>query len=117
VSSVSYLIWQRYRYAYSAPVYDIRHRLKVIPPSSHLDQRLVRHELEVAGAVGNVEVEWGVDRFGNLVCTVHVDRVDSHLEFIAEYEVTRGASHALANRSDEPVLSEVEGSRTDLRPS
>jgi transglutaminase-like putative cysteine protease len=86
---ISYHVWQRYRYAYSAPVYDIRHRLKVIPPPAHMDQRLVRHELEVTGSVGAVDVQWGVDRFGNQVCMVEVDRVESHLEFIAQYEVTR----------------------------
>src|SRR5207237_621484 len=64
-----------------------------------LDQQLVRQELEVAGSVGAVDVQWGMDRFGNQVCIVEIDRVENYLEFIARYEVMRLQPHPVSGPS------------------
>jgi len=86
---VAFRVWQRYRYSYSAPVRDVHHSLMVIPPASHLDQFLLRHELDVQGPDGGVDIQWSTDQFGNQVCSVRVDRVAQSLDFIAQYEVAR----------------------------
>ena len=39
-----------YRYTYTGPVADLRHRLLMVPPDRHGDQRLLTHEVAVRGA-------------------------------------------------------------------
>jgi transglutaminase-like putative cysteine protease len=79
VGAVTYLLHQRYRYEYDAPVRDLRHRLVVLPPADHGGQRRVDHDLAVAGCRARTAVR--SDRFGNTVVEVRADTVPATVEF------------------------------------
>ena len=83
-----YLLEQRFRYEYTAPITSLRHRLIVVPPSVHGDQVLVRHRVDVAGAA--VETRTRRDRFGNAVLHVRAPEVRETIAFDATVEVERG---------------------------
>ncbi|MFP5318691.1 MAG: transglutaminase domain-containing protein [Acidimicrobiia bacterium] len=90
----SYLLRQAFRYDYSAPVTDLRHRLVVVPPEVHGDQTLVRHAVDVTGAPAE---RWAArDRFGNHVIHVRAEVVEETIAFEAKVEVVRCASAAPA---------------------
>jgi len=82
-------VHQRYRYTYTQPVDDLRHRLIVVPPDVHGDQRLIAFELNVHGAASAYTAEWLTDGFGNRVCRVHAPRVDEGIEFETMFCVRR----------------------------
>lgn len=75
----TYLLEQRFRYAYATPVRRLRHRLVVVPRAVHGDQRLVDHELTVSG--GPVLVSSASDDFGNHVVELRAPEVDDWIEF------------------------------------
>ena len=47
---VTYVLHQRFRYTYDAPVRDLNHRLVVVPPQQHGDQRRRRYSITVHDA-------------------------------------------------------------------
>ncbi len=75
----TYLLEQRFRYAYATPVRRLRHRLMVVPRAVHGDLRLVDHELTVSG--GPVLVSSASDDFGNHVVELRASEVDDWIEF------------------------------------
>jgi transglutaminase-like putative cysteine protease len=79
VGSVTYLLHQRYRYEYDGPVRDLRHRLVVLPPADHGDQRRVDHDVVVRGCRARTTVR--ADRFGNTVVEVRAGTVAAAAEF------------------------------------
>ena len=89
VARAVYTVRQQYRYAYTAPVWDVQQRLMMVPPDLIGDQRLLDHELVVRGAVGEPRVHWREDEFGNRVCRLRADRVSEAIEFTATYRVER----------------------------
>jgi transglutaminase-like putative cysteine protease len=91
VARVVYQVRQHYRYTYTAPIADLRHRLIVIPPLHHGDQHLLGRDLAVRGAGDDYTVRWQADRFGNRVCRVLADRVEHALDFEVTYRVERYA--------------------------
>jgi transglutaminase-like putative cysteine protease len=91
VARAAYTVRQQYRYAYTAPVWDVQQRLMMVPPDRLGDQRLLDHELVVRGAVGEPRVVWREDEFGNRVCRLRADRVTDAIEFTATYRVERTA--------------------------
>ncbi len=78
-----------YRYVYTAPIFDVKQRLIMIPPDQYVDQQLVSFDLDVRGATGHVSIDWQSDLFGNRVCRVEAERVDHALDFEARFSVRR----------------------------
>jgi transglutaminase-like putative cysteine protease len=74
-----YLLHQRLRYEYPAPIRNLAHRLVVIPPERHGDQRLVLQRVDVSGAEARVTSR--LDRFGNRVVDVRAHHVVAAIEF------------------------------------
>jgi transglutaminase-like putative cysteine protease len=84
-----YLLHQRLRYEYPAPIRNLAHRLVVIPPDRHGDQRLLLQRVDVGGAAAQVISR--VDRFGNRVIDVRAHEVAEAIEFDAWAVVERSA--------------------------
>jgi transglutaminase-like putative cysteine protease len=78
---VVYLLHQRLRYEYPSPIRHLAHRLVVIPPERHGDQRRVLHRVDVTGATA--EVTSRLDTFGNQILDVRAAQVPSAIEFEA----------------------------------
>ena len=76
---VTYLLQQRFSYAYEAPVHDLRHRLVVVPRENHGDQRRLGHGLEVTGS--DAVVSATPDEFGNHVIDVCATTVEHSIGF------------------------------------
>ena len=66
VTRTAYLVHQAFHYDYPAHIADLEHRLLLIPPAVHGDQRLVAHRLEV-GCASPHTVSSDSDGFGNTV--------------------------------------------------
>lgn len=86
----AYLVHQSFRYEYPRRIFDLRHRLVIIPPERHGDQRLIAHRLEISSPT--TEVRRGVDAFGNLVLSLSVDQVAREIDFTAWIVVERDAT-------------------------
>jgi transglutaminase-like putative cysteine protease len=84
-SSRTFALDQRIRYRYSAPVDNLRQRLKVVPPLSHGPQGRGRWQLTVQGVPSSTTRTF-FDRFGNVTIDVSVPRVDDAVEFVLEVE-------------------------------
>jgi transglutaminase-like putative cysteine protease len=91
---------QRYRYAYTAAVHDVRQRLVMVPPDAHGDQRLVSFELNVRGA--SSVLAWETDAFGNRVCRVTAPRVEQMIDFETHFRVRR--AHGAQSHGFDPHL-------------
>jgi transglutaminase-like putative cysteine protease len=88
VGSTAYLLHQRFRYEYSRPITDLRHRLVITPPASHADQRLLRRRIRISPAVGVIRAD-SIDDFGNTVVDVCARRVEKAISFEAWFVVSR----------------------------
>jgi transglutaminase-like putative cysteine protease len=84
-----YLIHQNFHYEYPGPIADLNHRLVVLPPNRHGDQRRLGHRLDVS--VSPAEVEKRRDAFGNVVLDLHVPFVETAIDFEAWIVVERSA--------------------------
>src|SRR5205809_5633459 len=89
VTRALYRVQQEYHYSYSQPVRLLQHRLMVVPPRVHGDQRLIGRELKVSGAADKPHVGWEDDSFGNNVCQVGSSQVSKRLDFAVNYLVER----------------------------
>jgi transglutaminase-like putative cysteine protease len=87
VKCTAYLLHQRIRYEYPAPIADLRHRLVIVPPGVHGDQRRVLHRVEVAGAPAETSVR--LDELGNHIVDVSAPLVREFIEFEAWVAVQR----------------------------
>ncbi|MDP9072088.1 MAG: transglutaminase family protein [Actinomycetota bacterium] len=87
VARTAYLLHQRLRYEYPTSIRDLAHRLMVIPPKWHGNQRRVLHRLDVSGAPAHRTDR--VDGFGNHVVDVRAARVAKAVEFEAWVVVER----------------------------
>jgi transglutaminase-like putative cysteine protease len=92
---VTYIIEQRFRYDYDAPVKSLRQRLVVIPPTRHGSQYCRGHLLEVSGAQARRSLRR--DAHGNVVAWVRSESVAQTVEFrlAAVVERVRGEEPAL----------------------
>jgi Transglutaminase-like superfamily/Bacterial transglutaminase-like N-terminal region len=92
---------QRIRYRYSAPINDLRQRLKIVPPLNHGQQRRGGWQLTVEGVPGSSTTTF-LDRFGNVTVDVTVPRVCDHVEFAlhveGETEASRSPDAPVADR-------------------
>jgi transglutaminase-like putative cysteine protease len=84
----TYLLEQRFRYTYAAPVRRLRHRLVVVPRAVHGGQRRIDHRLTVSGT--RVLVSASSDDFGNHVVDVGAAEVGEWIEFEARAVVRSG---------------------------
>jgi len=111
-TAVRYRLQQTFTYDYDGPVRDLVHRLVVVPPVLHGDQRLVSGSVTVSDR--GADVRWHTDGFGNRHCVVRLHRVPSHLELAVSVVVERRRGHALLTASSQRGLAAAAGLR---RPS
>lgn len=90
VRRTAYLVHQHFRYEYPTRIHDLRHRLVIVPPERHGDQRLIAHRLEISPPTTEVRRER--DGFGNLVLSLAIDQVAHAIDFTAWITVERDAS-------------------------
>lgn len=83
-----FVLEQRFRYEYSVPVRQLRHRLLVVPRLRHGRQRRLGHGHAVDGAT--CEVTTSTDRNGNRVVCVDAPAVATHVEFVAWSRIAVG---------------------------
>jgi transglutaminase-like putative cysteine protease len=86
---LTYVLRQHFSYAYDAPVQDLNHRLVVVPPRRHGDQRRLRHSIIVSAA--NARTTHRHDAAGNLVTRARVPLVPDRVEFVVDAVVERSA--------------------------
>ena len=79
VRQTTVLIQQSFAYEYPGPIASLRHRLMVVPPDYHDDQRLVTHKLRVSGC--DIDTERSYDTFGNVVLDLSIEQVERAVEF------------------------------------
>jgi transglutaminase-like putative cysteine protease len=84
-----YLIHQNFHYEYPGPIAELNHRLVVLPPNRHGDQRRLGHRLDVS--VSPADVDKRRDAFGNVVLDLHVPFVETAIDFEAWIVVERSA--------------------------
>lgn len=84
---VTYVLCQRFRYTYDAPVRDLDHRLVVIPPRHHGDQR--RRLQSVTVSAEGAQIINRRDGAGNTVTRIRVPLVPAHVEFLLNAVVER----------------------------
>jgi transglutaminase-like putative cysteine protease len=76
---VRYVLEQKFRYEYDAPVRELRQRLVIVPPARHGNQYRLAHRLEVTGATARRRVRRDAD--GNVVAWLEAERVSHAIEF------------------------------------
>jgi transglutaminase-like putative cysteine protease len=84
---LTYLLRQRFSYTYDAPVRDLDHRLVVVPPRRHGNQRRRRHSITVSAA--DARTTYRRDAAGNLVTRSRVPLVPDRVEFVVDAVVER----------------------------
>ena len=121
-ASRRFALEQRIRYRYSAPVTNLRQRLKVVPPLTHGPQRRSRWQFTVQG-VPSSSTRTFLDRFGNVTIDVSVPRVDDAVEFVLDVEADTDESRWPFDRVVDrgylrPTrLTRAEGSVVELGPA
>ncbi|MGA8465932.1 MAG: transglutaminase family protein [Trebonia sp.] len=83
----TYVLRQRFSYTYDAPVRDLDHRLVVVPPRRHGDQRRLMHSITVSAA--DAQTTHRRDAAGNVVTRSRVPLVPDGVEFVVEAVVER----------------------------
>jgi transglutaminase-like putative cysteine protease len=76
---VRYVLEQRFRYEYDAPVRELRQRLVIVPPARHGNQYRLAHQLVVTGAPVRRRVRR--DAAGNVVAWLEAEQVSHVIEF------------------------------------
>jgi transglutaminase-like putative cysteine protease len=111
-SAVRYRLRQSFTYEYDGPVRNLVHRLVVVPPPVHGDQRLCSGTVEVSDP--GADLRWHSDAFGNRHCVVRLPRVPSRLELRVSVVVDRGIpAHPRSRGPQHPAA----GSARWRRPS
>jgi transglutaminase-like putative cysteine protease len=73
-----YWMYQRFRYEYPGPVWNLHQRLMVVPTEHHGDQYLTGHKLRVTA---DAAIRSDIDRFGNSIYYVDLAHVDASVDF------------------------------------
>jgi transglutaminase-like putative cysteine protease len=94
IRRTAFVVEQELRYHYPGPVHDLHQCLMVIPADEHGGQRLLRQQVQVSVAGG--DVRWETDRFGNKRLRLHLARVDGEVEFRIFLEIERHVQQAAA---------------------
>jgi transglutaminase-like putative cysteine protease len=90
VKQTTVLIQQTFSYEYPGPIAALRHRLMVVPPDYHDNQRLLTHKIRVSGC--DVDTERSYDTFGNVVLDLSLEHVEREVEFTTWAVVEREAA-------------------------
>jgi len=90
VQQTTVLIQQTFSYEYPGPIAALRHRLMVVPPDYHDNQRLLTHKIRVSGC--DVDTERSYDTFGNVVLDISLEHVEREVEFTTWAVVEREAA-------------------------
>ena len=90
VRQTTVLIQQSFSYEYPGPITALRHRLMVVPPDYHDDQRLLTHKIRVSGC--DVDTERSYDTFGNVVLDLSLEHVEREVTFTTWAVVEREAA-------------------------
>jgi transglutaminase-like putative cysteine protease len=90
VRQTTVLIQQTFSYEYPGPIAALRHRLMVVPPDYHDNQRLLTHKIRVSGC--DVDTERSYDTFGNVVLDLSLEHVEREVEFTTWAVVEREAA-------------------------
>ncbi|GAC1611620.1 MAG: transglutaminase family protein [Mycobacteriales bacterium] len=85
--TLRYRLRQSFTYEYQTPVRSLVHRLVVVPPRVHGDQRLQKGSVTVSEA--SADVRWHDDAFGNRHCVIQIAEVPSRLEMVVSVVVDR----------------------------
>jgi transglutaminase-like putative cysteine protease len=94
---VRYRLRQRFSYSYTGHAYNLRHRLVVVPPSVHGDQRLRLGSVEVSSP--DAEVIWRGDEDGNRTTSVRLAVVPETVDMMVSVMVERGGPPATLSSS------------------
>ena len=89
VRRTAFLIHQRFRYEYPAPIRDLHQRLVVIPPARFGDQRRTLYRLESSEPADLIT---RIDSFKNTVIDLYVPVVANAVEFEAWINVERSGA-------------------------
>ena len=100
--AVRYRLRQSFVYHYDRPVRNLEHRLVVVPPAVHGDQRLCAGTVSVSDAAASVR--WRADAFGNRHCIVDLAEVPPRLELHVSVVVERGPIALLRLRPRPPAV-------------
>lgn len=84
---VTFVLRQQFVYTYEAPITRLDHRLVVVPPPAHGDQRRRDYSFTVSGA--DAEVSHCQDIAGNLITRTRAPFVTERVEFLLEATVDR----------------------------
>jgi len=84
---LTFVLRQIFRYTYDAPVRNLNHRLVVVPPRRHGDQRRRRHSVTVSAV--DARTTHRRDAAGNTVTRSRVPLVPDRVEFVVEAIVER----------------------------
>jgi transglutaminase-like putative cysteine protease len=103
MNAVRYRLRQSFLYEYDGAARDLVHRLVVVPPEVHGDQRLRRGTVEVSDPAA--DVRWHQDAFGNRHCVVRVANVPSRLEMVVSVETEREGAKAAVPARAHPAVS------------
>ena len=90
VRQTTVLVEQSFDYRYPGPITNLHHRLMVVPPDWHSDQRLLTHKLRVSG--GDVDIERSFDTFGNVVLDLSLEHVEDDVTFTSWAVVERDSA-------------------------
>ncbi len=90
VQQTTVLIQQTFSYEYPGPIAALRHRLMVVPPDYHDNQRLLTHKIRVSGC--DVDTERSYDTFGNVILDLSLEHVEREVEFTTWAVVEREAA-------------------------
>lgn len=113
VASARYLVRQSFRYEYASPIRDLEHRLMIVPPDRHGDQRTVMSSVRVTPEGGRVRRLR--DGHGNAVVEVQAPGPLDAIEFDAWIAVDRTAGSdpaavpIAAGRAEDPQFLEAGG--------
>lgn len=84
---VTFVLKQQFVYTYEAPITRLDHRLVVVPPPVHGDQRRRQYSFSVSGA--DAEVSHCGDLAGNTITRTRAPFVAERVEFLLEAIVDR----------------------------
>jgi transglutaminase-like putative cysteine protease len=84
---LTYTLYQCFRYTYDTPARELNHRLVVVPPRRHGDQRRRLHSITVSAA--DARTTHCQDAHGNTVTISRVPLVPEQIEFVVEAVVER----------------------------
>lgn len=85
VRKLHYTCYQRFHYAYSGPVWDVRQQLIVVPPAQYGDQRLL--DVRLSATPQPEQQVQRLDRYGNVVWHVEIGSVKREAMFEVKLQV------------------------------